>query len=71
MHGKGCMCGKRGMYAGDTATKVGGTHPTGMHSCLILHFFYQLGADSVQKMEGIIPFRRGVKTREYKIVIKS
>ena len=26
-----CMVG--GMCAGKTATKVGGTHPTGMHSC--------------------------------------
>ena len=34
-------------------------------------FIYQLGADSVKKMEGIIPFEGGVKTREYKNAIKS
>ena len=28
--------------AGDTATAVGGTHPTGMHSCLSLLFRFNL-----------------------------
>ena len=26
-------CVARGMHVGETATEVGGTHPTGMHSC--------------------------------------
>ena len=39
MHGRGCVFGRGGMHgggacvAGETATAVGGTHPTGMHSC--------------------------------------
>ena len=47
MHGRGGVCGRVGAYmkgacmtgvcvwggAGETATAVGGTHPTGMHSC--------------------------------------
>ena len=28
-----CLAG--GMRAGETATEVGVTHPTGMHSCLV------------------------------------
>ena len=33
MHGKGHMW-QEGVHAGEMATEVGGTHPTGMHSCL-------------------------------------
>ena len=43
VHGEGacmgvCMvgvCVEGGMHAGETATEAGGTHPTGMHSCLM------------------------------------
>ena len=31
MKGGACVAG--GMHAIETATEVGGTHPTGMHSC--------------------------------------
>ena len=33
MHGRGHMW-QEGVHAGEMATEVGGTHPTGMHSCL-------------------------------------
>ena len=39
----GGVCSWGGLPSGDpprTATAAGGTHPTGMHSCLVLH---QLG----------------------------
>ena len=48
MHGKGyawqgaCMAGGAcmawGCVAGKTAIAAGSTHPTGMHSCLSMHF---------------------------------
>ena len=50
MHGEGVMHGegehawqggvhgKVGMRAGETATAVGGMHPTGIHSCSFLSF---------------------------------
>ena len=38
MHGRGTyvvgVCGGGASMAGETATAVDGTHPTGMHSCL-------------------------------------
>ena len=37
-----CMVGRGGMCAGETVTEVGGTHPTGMHSCSILYFNFTL-----------------------------
>ena len=55
---QGCVCGRGGMHgdmhgkvhawwgggmcAGETVTEVGGTHPTGMHSCSILYFNFTL-----------------------------
>ena len=38
MRSEGGMRGKGGMHAGETATEAGGTHTTGMHSCLNLLF---------------------------------
>ena len=32
VHGKDGMCGRGSIHAGETATEVGGTHPTGMYS---------------------------------------
>ena len=47
MCGRGSMCGGGGWQgacvacvAGETATAVDGTHPTGMHSCLLLCFLF-------------------------------
>ena len=56
MHGRGCawqgdvhgggICDRRHSWwgvcggAGEMATAVGGTHPTGMHSCLLLKMVY-------------------------------
>ena len=38
---QGHMCGGGGfMHDGETATKAGGMHPTGMHSCNITITFY-------------------------------
>ena len=39
---QGGMCGvgvhgRGGMRAGEMATEAGGTHPTGIHSCLVLN----------------------------------
>ena len=34
VHGKGCVWLGGSMCLGKTATEVGGTHPTRMHSCL-------------------------------------
>ena len=31
------VCVVGGMHAGETATEMGGTHPKGMHSCLMVH----------------------------------
>ena len=58
MHGRGCawqrgvhgggICDRRHSWlgvcgvAGEMATAVGGTHPTGMHSCLLLKMVYFL-----------------------------
>ena len=40
MCGRGDMCGKGACMAGKTAIAAGGTHPTGMHSCLFFFQFY-------------------------------
>ena len=34
MHGRGACMAREACMAGETATAAGGTHPTGMHSCL-------------------------------------
>ena len=39
MCGRGDMCGRGACMAGKTAIAAGGTHPTGMHSCL---FFFSI-----------------------------
>ena len=36
--GKGGVHGKGACVAGETVTAADGTHPTGMHSCLNLHY---------------------------------
>ena len=36
MHGGGVHDGGGACMAGETATATGSTHPTGMHSCLLL-----------------------------------
>ena len=33
--GGACVVGGGACMAGDTATALGGTHPTGMHSCIL------------------------------------
>ena len=39
IHGRGpCVGG--GSMAGETATAAGGTHPTGIHSCLLQFLTY-------------------------------
>ena len=35
MHGRGCVWQGGACVAGETATAADGTHPTGMHSCLV------------------------------------
>ena len=40
MHGKGAM------HVGETATEVGSTHPTGMHSCLSMRLFIWCDCDA-------------------------
>ena len=47
VHGKGaCMagglCGREAYVAGETAIAVGGAHPTGMHSCLLMVNFKEI-----------------------------
>ena len=32
---RGCVCGGGVCVAGETATAADGTHPTGMHSCVL------------------------------------
>ena len=36
---RGCVW-QGGMHSGKTVTEAGGTHPTGMHSCLELNIQY-------------------------------
>ena len=35
MYGRGGMHSRGACMVGETATAAGGTHPTGMHSCLL------------------------------------
>ena len=47
MHGgrhawQGGMGGRGACVAGKTAIAAGGTHPTGMHSCLLQYFYMKV-----------------------------
>ena len=50
MCSQGGMHGKGAMHAGEMATEVGDTHPTGMHSCFV-------NATAIKKMVVLMSMR--------------